>query len=164
MRFTDLFIRRPVLATALNLVILLLGLRAWTAMSVQEYPQVSSTLVTVTTAYPGADPSTVQGFVTSRLEQAIAAAPGIDYMTSSSAQSVSTITAFMKLNFDPNAAIAQIMAKVQQVQNLLPQGTQAPVINETVGDTTALMYLAFYSKTLSQQQVNDYVLRVAQPK
>ena len=164
MRFTDLFIRRPVLATALNLVILLLGLRAWMAMTVQQYPQVSSTLVTITTAYPGADPGTVQGFVTSRLEQAIAAAPGIDYMTSSSSAGLSTITAFMKLNFDPNAAIAQIMAKVQQVQNLLPQGTQAPVINETVGDTTALMYLAFYSKTLSQQQVNDYVLRVAQPK
>ncbi len=164
MRFTDLFIRRPVLASALNLVILLLGLRAWTAMTVQQYPQVSSTLVTVTTAYPGADPSTVQGFITSRLEQAIAAAPGIDYTTSSSSEGLSTITSFMKLNYDPNAAIAQIMAKVQQVQNLLPQGTQAPVINETVGDTTALMYLAFYSKTLSQQQVNDYVLRVAQPK
>jgi multidrug efflux pump len=164
MRFTDLFIRRPVLATSLNLVILLLGLRAWTAMTVQQYPQVSSTLVTVTTAYPGADPSTVQGFITSRLEQAIAAAPGIDYTTSSSSEGLSTITSYMKLNYDPNAAIAQIMAKVQQVQNLLPQGTQAPVINETVGDTTALMYLAFYSKTLSQQQVNDYVLRVAQPK
>ena len=163
MRFTDIFIRRPVLATALNLVILLLGLRAWTAMTVQEYPQVSSTLVTVSTAYPGADPSTVQGFVTARLEQAIAAAPGIDYMTSVSAQGVSTITVYMQLNYDPNAAIAQIMSKVQQVQNQLPPGIQAPVINETVGDQTALMYLAFYSKSLTQQQVNDYVLRVAQP-
>ena len=164
MRFTDLFIRRPVLASALNLVILLLGLRAWTAMTVEEYPRVSSTLVKVTTAYPGADPSTVQGFVTARLEQAIAAAPGIDYMTSSSAQSLSTITVYMKLNYDPNAALAQIMAKVQQVQNQLPPDTQSPVITETVGDQTALMYLSFYSKTLTQQQVNDYVLRVAQPK
>jgi len=164
MRFTDIFIRRPVLATALNLVILLLGLRAWTAMTVQQYPQVSSTLVTVSTAYPGADPSTVQGFVTARLEQAIAAAPGIDYMTSVSAQGVSTIAVNMQLNYDPNAAVAQIMAKVQQVQNQLPTGTQAPVINETVGDQTALMYFAFYSKSLTQQQVNDYVLRVAQPK
>jgi multidrug efflux pump len=164
MKFTDIFIRRPVLATALNLVILLLGLRAWNAMTVQQYPQVSSTLVTVTTAYPGADSNTVQGFVTARLEQAVAAAPGIDYMTSVSAQGVSTISAYMKLNYDPNAALAQIMAKVQQVQNQLPSGIQAPVINETVGDQTALMYLAFYSKTLSQQQVNDYVLRVVQPK
>ncbi|MGH8317385.1 MAG: efflux RND transporter permease subunit [Steroidobacteraceae bacterium] len=164
MRFTDIFIRRPVLATALNLVILLLGLRAWTAMTVEEYPQVTSTLITVTTAYPGADPKTVQGFVTARLEQSIAAAPGIDYMTSSSAEGLSTVTIYMKLNYDPNAAVSQILAKVQQVQNQLPTGTQSPVINETVGDTTALMYLAFYSKTLDQQQVNDYVLRVAQPK
>ncbi|MDE2346772.1 MAG: efflux RND transporter permease subunit, partial [Gammaproteobacteria bacterium] len=164
MRFTDIFIRRPVLATALNLVILLLGLRAWTAMTVEEYPQVTSTLITVTTAYPGADPKTVQGFVTARLEQSIASAPGIDYMTSSSAQGLSTITVYMKLNYDPNAAESQILAKVQQVQNQLPTGTQSPVINETVGDQTALIYLAFYSKTLNQQQVNDYVLRVAQPK
>ena len=164
MRFTDIFIRRPVLATAMNLVVLLLGLRAWTAMTVQEYPRVSSTLITVSTAYPGADPSTVQGFVTARLEQAIAAAPGINYMTSVSAQGISTIIVYMKLNYDPNAAVAQIMAKVQQVQNQLPSGIQTPVINETVGDQTALMYLAFYSRTLSQQQVNDYVLRVVQPK
>ncbi len=164
MGFTDIFVRRPVLATALNLVILLLGLRAWMGMTVEEYPQVTSTLVTVTTAYPGADPNTVQGFVTSPLEQSVAAAPGIDYMTSSSAEGTSTITVYMKLNYDPNAAVAQILAKVQQVQNQLPTGTQPPVINETVGDTTALIYLAFYSKTLNQQQVNDYVLRVAQPK
>lgn len=164
MRFTDIFVHRPVLATALNLVILLLGLRAWMGMTVEEYPQVTSTLITVTTAYPGADPSTVKGFVTSPLEQSVASAPGIDYMTSSSAESTSTITVYMKLNYDPNAAVAQILAKVQQVQNQLPTGTQPPVINETVGDTTALMYLAFYSKTLNQQQVNDYVLRVAQPK
>jgi multidrug efflux pump len=164
MRFTDIFVRRPVLATALNLAILLLGLRAWTAMTVEEYPQVTSTLVTVTTAYPGADPKTVQGFVTARLEQSIASAPGIDYMTASSAQGLSTITVYMKLNYDPNAAVSQILAKVQQVQNQLPTGTESPVINETVGDTTALIYLAFYSKTLDQQQVNDYVLRVAQPK
>jgi len=164
MRFTDIFVRRPVLATALNLVLLLLGLRAWTAMTVEEYPQVTSTLITVTTAYPGADPKSVQGFVTARLEQSIASAPGIDYMTTSSAEGLSTITVYMKLDYDPNAAVSQILAKVQQVQNQLPTGTQSPVINETVGDTTALMYLAFYSKTLSQQQVNDYVLRVAQPK
>ncbi|EQD47528.1 multidrug resistance protein, partial [mine drainage metagenome] len=163
MRFTDLFIRRPVLATALNLIILLLGLRAWTAMTVEEYPQVTSTLITVTTAYPGADPATVQGFVTARLEQAIAQAPGIDYMTAVSAQGLSTETVYMKLNYNPNAAVAQILSKVQQVQNQLPPGTLSPVINETVGDQTALIYLSFYSKTLNEQEVNDYVLRVAQP-
>jgi multidrug efflux pump len=164
MRFTDIFVRRPVLATSLSLVILLLGLRAWTEMAVRQYPKVTSTLVTVTTAYPGASSSTVLGFVTARLEQAIASAPGIDYMTATSSEGVSTITVYMRLNYNPNAAVAQIMSKVQQVQNQLPTGTQAPVINETVGNQTALMYLAFYSKTLSQQQVNDYVLRVVQPK
>ena len=164
MRFTDIFVRRPVLATSLSLVILLLGLRAWTEMAVRQYPKVTSTLVTVTTAYPGASSSTVLGFVTARLEQAIASAPGIDYMTATSSEGVSTIVVYMRLNYNPNAAVAQIMSKVQQVQNQLPTGTQAPVINETVGNQTALMYLAFYSKTLSQQQVNDYVLRVVQPK
>ncbi|MHB1814282.1 MAG: efflux RND transporter permease subunit [Steroidobacteraceae bacterium] len=164
MRFTDIFIRRPVLASALSLVILLLGLRAWSEMVVRQYPKVTSTLVTVTTAYPGASSSTVLGFVTARLEQAIASAPGIDYMTATSSEGTSTITVYMRLNYSPNAAVAQIMSKVQQVQNQLPAGTQSPVINETVGNQTALMYLAFYSKTLSQQQVNDYVLRVVQPK
>ena len=164
MRFTDIFVRRPVLATSLSLVILLLGLRAWTEMAVRQYPKVTSTLVTVTTAYPGASSATVLGFVTARLEQAIASAPGIDYMTATSSQGVSTIVVHMRLNYDPNAAVAQIMSKVQQVQNQLPSGTQAPVINETVGNQTALMYLAFYSRRLTQQQVNDYVLRVVQPK
>ena len=164
MRFTDIFVRRPVLATSLSLVILLLGLRAWSEMVVRQYPKVTSTLVTVTTAYPGASSSTVLGFVTARLEQAIASAPGIDYMTATSSEGVSTISVYMRLNYSPNAAVAQIMSKVQQVQNQLPTGTQAPVINETVGNQTALMYLAFYSKTLTQQQVNDYVLRVVQPK
>jgi multidrug efflux pump len=162
-RFTDLFIRRPVLATALNLVVLILGLRAWTGMTVEEYPPVTSTLITVTTAYPGADPRTIQGFVTARLEQAIAQAPGIDYMTAVSAEGLSTETVYMKLNYNPNAAVAQILSKVQQVQNQLPPGTLSPVINETVGDQTALIYLSFYSRTLNQQKVNDYVLRVAQP-
>ncbi|MHB8428736.1 MAG: efflux RND transporter permease subunit [Acidiferrobacterales bacterium] len=164
MKFTDIFVRRPVLASALSLVILLLGMRAWLAMTVRQYPKVTSTLVTVTTAYPGASPSTIQGFVTARLEQAIASAPGIDYMTAASSPGISTITVYMQLNYDPNAALAQIMSKVQQVQNQLPGGTEAPVINETVGNQTALIYLAFYSKTLSQQQVNDYILRVVQPR
>jgi multidrug efflux pump len=163
MSFTDTFIRRPVLATSLNLVILLLGLSAWSTMTVRQYPKVVSTLVTVTTAYPGASPSTVQGFVTTRLEQSIASAPGIDYMTGSSSQGLSTITVYIKLNYNPDAALAQILSKVQQVESQLPNGTQTPVVNETVGNQTALMYLAFYSKRLSQQQVNDYVLRVAQP-
>ena len=164
MKFTDIFIRRPVLASAVSLVILLLGLRAWLGMTVREYPTVTTTVVTVTTAYPGASPDTVKAFITSPLQQVIASAPGIDYMTGSSAEGVSTITVYMRLNYDPNAAISQIMSKVDQVKNQLPPQSQQPVINETVGDATALMYLSFSGKGVSQQQINDYVLRVAQPK
>jgi len=164
MKFTDIFIRRPVLASAVSLVIFLLGLRAWMSMTVREYPTVTTTVVTVTTAYPGASPDTVKAFITSPLQQAVASAPGIDYMTGTSAEGVSTITAYMRLNFDPNAAISQIMSKVDQVKNQLPPQSQQPVINETVGDATAFIYLSFSGKGLSQQQINDYVLRVAQPE
>ncbi|HVC28367.1 MAG TPA: efflux RND transporter permease subunit [Gammaproteobacteria bacterium] len=164
MRFTDIFIRRPVLASAVSLVILLLGVRAWLGMTVREYPNVVTTVVTVTTAYPGASPDTVKAFITSPLQQVIAGAPGIDYMTGTSAESVSTITVYMRLNYDPNAAISQIMSKVDQVKNQLPPQSQQPIINETVGDATALIYLSFSGQGVSQQQINDYVLRVAQPK
>ncbi len=164
MKFTDIFIHRPVLATALSLVILLLGLRAYTEMTVREYPAITNTVVTVTTAYPGANPNTIQGFVTTRLERVIASAPGIDYMTSNSSEGMSTITVYMKLNYSPNAAVANIQSKVQQVTNELPAGSQLPVINVTVGNTTDLMYIAFYSDQLSQQQITDYLLRVVQPK
>ncbi|MGH8337395.1 MAG: efflux RND transporter permease subunit, partial [Gammaproteobacteria bacterium] len=132
-------------------------------MTVREFPNVTTTVVTVTTAYPGASPETVRAFITSPLQQAIASAPGIDYMTGTSAEGVSTITVNMRINFDPNAAISQIMSKVDQVKNQLPAQSQQPIINETVGDSTALIYLSFSGKGLSQQQINDYVLRVAQP-
>ncbi len=164
MKFTDIFIRRPVLASAVSLIILLVGLRAWFGMTLREYPMVTTTVVTVTTAYPGADPETVRAFITGPLQQAIASAPGIDYMTGTSAESTSTITVYMQLNYDPNAAVSQILSKVEQVSNQLPPQSQVPVINETVGDATALIYLAFSGKQMSQQQVNDYVLRVVQPK
>ncbi|MHB8980517.1 MAG: efflux RND transporter permease subunit [Acidithiobacillus ferrooxidans] len=164
MKFTDIFIHRPVLATALSLVILLLGLRAYTEMTVREYPAITNTVVTVTTAYPGANPNTIQGFITTRLERVIASAPGIDYMTSNSSEGMSTITVYMKLNYSPDAAVANIQSKVQQVTNELPAGSQLPVINVTVGNTTDLMYIAFYSNQLTQQQITDYLLRVVQPK
>ena len=164
MKFTDIFIRRPVLASAVSLAILLLGMRAWLGMTVRQYPNVTTTVVTITTAYPGASPETVKAFITSPLEQVIASAPGIDYMTATSAISTSTITVYMQLNYDPNAAVSQILSKVNQVLNVLPAGTQQPIINETVGDSTALMYLSFDSKDMTQQQIDDYLLRVVQPK
>ncbi|OBS07960.1 efflux RND transporter permease subunit [Acidihalobacter prosperus] len=164
MKFTDIFVRRPVLATALSLVILLLGLQAFTQMTIREYPKLTNSMVTITTTYPGASPSTVQGFITTRLERVIASAPGIDYMTSISSEGASTITAYMKLNYSPDAAVANIQSKVQQVVNQLPTGAQLPIVNVTVGDPTALMYIAFYGDKYSQQQITDYLLRVVQPK
>ena len=163
MTFTDFFIRRPVLATALSLVIFLLGVRAYVGMTVREYPKMTNTTVDIRTIYPGASPQTVQGFLTTPLERVIATAPGIDYMTSVSAEGASTITAYMKLNYSPNAAVANIQSKIQQVVNKLPAGSQLPVINVTVGDTTDLMYIAFYSHHMTQQQITDYLLRVVQP-
>ena len=164
MKFTDIFVRRPVLAMALSLVIFLLGLHAYTMMAFREYPALVNTAVTVTTAYPGASPGTVQGFITARLEKVIASAPDINYMTANSAEGKSTITVYMKLNYSPSAAVANIQAKVQQVTDQLPAGSQLPVINVTVGDTLDLMYIAFYGDQLSQQQITDYLLRVAQPR
>ncbi len=164
MKFTDIFVRRPVLAMSLSLVIFLLGLHAYSLLTVRQYPALVNTVVTITTAYPGASPSTVQGFVTTRLAKVIASAPDIDYMTSNSAEGTSTITVYMKLNTPPSTALANIQSKVQQVTDQLPTGSQLPVINVTVGNTTDLMYIAFYSNTLSQQQITDYLLRVIQPQ
>ncbi len=164
MRFTEIFVRRPVMAIALNLVIFLLGLHAFTMMTVRQYPALTNTVVTITTAFPGASPSTVQGFVTTRLEKVIASAPHIDYLTSNSAEGSSTITVYMQLGTQPSSALANIQAKVQQVTDQLPAGSQLPVINVTVGNTTDLMYIAFYSNSLSQQQITDYLLRVVQPQ
>ncbi len=164
MKFTDIFVKRWVLASAINLIILIMGVRSWLGMTVREYPNIVNAVVTVTTSYPGASPEIVQGFITARLEQAIAQAPDIDYMTATSAESTSAISVYMKLNTNPSSAVAQILAKVKQVASQLPPESQSPVINETVGDSRALMYLAFYSKTMNQQQIVDYLLRVVQPQ
>ena len=127
MQFTDIFIRRPVLASAISLALLLLGVRAWLGMTVREYPNVTTTVVTVTTAYPGASPETVKAFITSPLEQVIASAPGIDYMTATSSLSASTITVYMRLNYDADKALTEINTKIASVLNQLPTGTQQPV-------------------------------------
>ncbi|AMN46363.1 acriflavine resistance protein B [Steroidobacter denitrificans] len=164
MKFTDFFIRRPALATALSLIILLLGLRAWTQMETRQYPNITSAEITVTTVYPGAGPETVQAYVTVPLQQAISSASGIDYMTATSEQGQSVITIEMQLGFDPDAALAQILSKVNQVQNLLPAGSLDPRIDSKVGGASAKMWIMFYGDELEQAQVNDYVLRVANPR
>ena len=165
MSFTDLFIKRPVLAIVVNLVILIAGIQSIRSLSVRQFPRTDIAVVSVTTVYVGANADLVRGFITSPLERVIASADGIDYMESSSAQSVSTITVHLKLNYDTNAALTQIQAKVAQVRNDLPPEAQAPVIEVQTADTEfAAMYLGFASDALDQSQINDYLTRVVQPR
>jgi len=163
-KFTDLFIRRPVLATVINLLILTVGLRAIGALEIRQYPETRNTVVTVTTPYPGASSELVKGFITTPLQQAIAEADGIDFLFSRSTQGRSVIEAHMELDYDPNAAVAEIQAKVASQRNVLPEEAEDPVIDSTTGDVTALMYLAFYSEQMTPAQVTDYLLRVVQPQ
>jgi multidrug efflux pump len=165
MRLTDLFIKRPVLAIVVNLVILIAGLQSIRSLSVRQFPRSDMAVVTVTTAYVGANADLVRGFITSPLERVIASADGIDYIESSSAQGVSTITVHLKLNYDTNAALTQVQAKVAQVRNDLPPEAQAPVIEVQTADSEfASMYLGFASKDLDQNQISDYLVRVVQPR
>lgn len=164
MKFTDIFIKRPVLASVIALFVLILGLRSLSEIQIREFPKIEQTVITVSTAYPGASSQVVQGFITQPLSQAIAAADGIDYITSSTAQGTSTITAYIRLNFSPATALTNITAKVNQVRNQLPQESESPVIDESTGERTALMYLAFDSKTLQGPQIADYLSRVVVPK
>src|SRR5437868_12565934 len=165
MKITDIFVKRPVLATVVNVVILLAGLQAIRSLTVRQYPRSDMANVVVTTAYVGANADLVRGFITSPLERAIAGADGIDYLESSSAQGVSTITVHLKLNYDTNAALTQIQAKVAQVRNQLPPEAEAPIIDlQTADAQTAAAYIGFSSKDLNQNQITDYITRVVQPK
>ncbi len=164
MRFTDLFIHRPVLATVVSLFILVLGLRSLGLLPVREFPETENAVVTVTTAYTGADPALIAGFITTPLENSIAQANGIDYLTSSSSQSVSTIQANLRLNYDPNKAVTEINTRVNAVLNQLPQGSQQPIITMSIGETIDSMYIGFYSKFLPTNKITDYLIRVVQPK
>src|ERR1700680_457003 len=165
MKFTDLFIKRPVLSVVVSLVILIAGLQSIRSLSVRQYPRSDIAVVQVTTVYVGANADLVRGFITTPIERVIASADGIDYMESSSAQGVSTITVHLKLNYDTNAALTQIQAKLAQVRNDLPPESQAPVIDLQTADTQfAAMYLGFASADLDQNQITDYITRVVQPK
>src|SRR5712692_10530713 len=165
MRFTDLFIKRPVLAIVVNLVILIAGLQSIRSLSVRQFPRSDIAVVQVTTVYVGANADLVRGFITTPLERVIASADGIDFLESSSAQGVSTITVHLKLNYDTNAALTQIQSKVAQVRNQLPPEAEAPIINLQTSDSQfAAAYLGFASKDLDQNQITDYLVRVVQPK
>ncbi|MGA7983869.1 MAG: efflux RND transporter permease subunit [Burkholderiales bacterium] len=164
MKFTDIFIRRPVLATVVSLLLLVLGLRSVALLPVLQYPRTQNAVVTVTTTYVGADPALVAGFITTPLENSIAQANGIDYMVSSSSQSVSTITANLRLNYDPDKALTEINTKVNAVLNQLPQGSQQPVLSVKIGQTIDAMYIGFASDVLPANKITDYLVRVVQPK
>ncbi len=164
MNFTDIFIRRPVLASVVSLLILVVGLRSYGSLQVLAYPKTENGVVTVTTVYPGADPEAVAGFITTPIETAVAQANGIDYMTSSSTSGVSTITVNLRQNYDTSKAAAEINIKVNSVLNQLPIGSQQPSITVKVGQTTDAMYMGFSSSTLAPNQITDYLQRVVQPK
>ncbi|HSQ85536.1 MAG TPA: efflux RND transporter permease subunit, partial [Desulfobacterales bacterium] len=165
MKLTDLFIRRPVLAMVVNLVIVIAGLQAIRSLNVRQYPRSENSAVTVTTIYVGASADLVRGFITSPLERAIAAADGIDYLQSQSSLGKSIITARLKLNYDPIKALSEISSKVDQVRNDLPPEAEVPVINVESADTQfASAYLSFTSKLLKQNEITDYLVRIVQPR
>jgi multidrug efflux pump len=165
MKFTDLFVKRPVLAMVVNLVILIAGLQAIRSLSVRQYPRSDIAVIQITTVYVGADADLVRGFVTTPIERVVASADGIDYMESTSAQGLSTIQVHLKINYDTTTALTQIQAKVAQVRNDLPPDAQIPVIDLQTADTQfAAMYLGFSSNDLDQNQITDYLTRVVQPK
>lgn len=164
MKFTDIFIRNPVLATVISLLILVLGLRALAQLPVRQYPKTEIATVTVATSYFGANSDVLAGFITTPLEAAIAQAQGIDYMSSTSGGGVSTITASLRLNYDSNKALTEINTKVNSVLNQLPPQAQQPQLTVSTGESTDSMYLGFYSQTLPSNKITDYLIRVVQPK
>jgi multidrug efflux pump len=165
MKITDIFIRRPVLAIVVNLVILIAGIQSIRSLSVRQFPRSDIAVIRVSTLYIGANADLVRGFITTPLERVIASADGIDYIESSSAQSLSTITVHLRLNYDTNAALTQIQAKVAQVRNTLPPEAEAPIIELETADTEfAAMYIGFSAEGLDENQITDYLTRVVQPK
>jgi len=164
MNLTEIFIRRPVLATVLNLFLLIVGWQAISALVVRQYPYTSNAVVTVSVAYPGANADLVRGFVTTPLEREISSADGIDFVESISRQGGASISARLRLNYDPNDALTQITAKVNRVKGELPAGAEDPVFDVAIGETIASAYLGFSSETMQGNQITDYLTRVVQPK
>src|ERR1700694_391749 len=165
MKITDLFIRRPVVATVVNLIILLAGFQAIRSLNVRQYPASDIAVVTVTTAYVGANADLVRGFITTPLERVIAAADGIDYIESQSQQNVSIIRARLRLDYDSTRALSEISSKVDQVRRDLPPEAEIPILNiESVDSQFASAYLSFSSELLKQNEITDYLVRVVQPR
>lgn len=164
MAFTDIFIRKPVLASVVSLFLLLLGLRAAFDLNVREYPLIENAIITVSTTYTGADAELVKGFITTPLEREIATAEDIDYLTSSSSPGISTITAHVRTGANPDQVLTQIVTKVNKLRNELPENSEDPVLNLAVGEQVGTMYLSFFSDVLPVNRVADYVIREVEPK
>ncbi|MEG1041531.1 MAG: multidrug efflux RND transporter permease subunit [Pseudomonas sp.] len=164
MAFTDPFIRRPVLASVVSLLIVLLGFQAWSKLPIRQYPQMENALITVTTAYPGANAETIQGYITQPMQQSLASAEGIDYMTSVSRQNFSVISIYARIGADSDRLFTELLAKANEVKNKLPQDAEDPVLSKEAADASALMYISFFSSELSNPQITDYLSRVIQPK
>jgi multidrug efflux pump len=162
--FTDIFIRRPVLASVVSLLILFVGLQSFLKLQIRQYPELESTSITITTTYPGANADLIKGFITTPIAQAVASAEGIDTLVSNSQQNVSTITLNLRLNANADRAVADVLSKINQVKFQLPRESQDPVVVKKTGDSTALMYLSFNSKVLTPPQITDYLTRVVQPR
>src|SRR6187431_2486932 len=164
MRFTDIFIKRPVLATVVSLLILLVGAQAGFKLPIRQYPELSNTTITITTTYPGANADLIQGFITVPIQQQVASAEGIDTLTASSTQNVSTVTLNLKLDADPDRAMTDVLSKVAQVKSILPREANDSVVTKQTGEGYALMYLSFNSKVMNSSQISDYLTRVVQPR
>ncbi|MBU9699958.1 efflux RND transporter permease subunit [Rhodobacteraceae bacterium HSP-20] len=161
---SDIFIKRPVLSTVLGLLILLLGLQGFSSLQIREYPKVDETVITITTVYPGASADLIQGFITSPIAAAVATTENVDYITSSSRPSASTVTVNMRLGANPDVALTEVMSKVQQVRSRLPSEAEDPTIVKGTGMTFATMYLAMQNPNMTSEQVTEYIERVIRPR
>lgn len=163
--FTDMFIRKPVLAVVINLIILAVGWRTISSLPIRQYPRMESSSIVITTAYIGASAETVRGFITTPIERAVSAIDGIDYIESTSTAGISTITIHLRLNHDSNDALAEVSARINQVRSDLPQESEAPSIQITRTDKPyATFYVSFTSDTMTLNQLNDYLVREVQPE
>ncbi|MDD1793780.1 efflux RND transporter permease subunit [Enterovibrio sp. ZSDZ42] len=164
MKFTDIFIHRPVMAASLSVLLLLLGLNALKDLQVRQYPEMTNTVITVTTPYPGADANLVEGFITQPLEQALAQVDNLDFMTSASQLGSSSIVLNMMLNTNPEAALANVLSQINSVTNQLPKEAYDPSVTSSTGSTTSIMYISFFSGDLNSSQIADYLERVVNPQ
>ena len=164
MAFTDIFIRRPVLATVVSLLIILLGMQAFNSLTIRQYPAMENALITVTTAYPGANAEVIQGYITQPIQHSLASAEGVDYISSVSRQNFSVIQIHARLGVDTDRLFTDVMSKAAEVRNQLPPEALDPVISRSAADATALMYISFHSESLSNPQITDYLSRVVQPR